>query len=92
MKLFLYPAMLDPPIELSFDDQFAFRPAGSCMAAIIALLHTVSTTLLENPYVIVIALDFSKAFDTVRHSALAKKLSILDMPEVVGIVSSCIKQ
>ena len=75
--------MLDPPIELSFEDQFAFRPAGSCTAAIIALLHTVSTMLLENPYVIVIALDFSKAFDTVRHSALAKKLSILDMPDSV---------
>ena len=83
VKQFLYPAMLDPPIELSFENQFAFRLAGSCTAAIIALLHTVSTMLLENPYVIVIALDFSKAFDTVRHAALAKKLSILDMPDSV---------
>ena len=83
VKQFLYPALLDPLIELSFEDQFAFRPAGSCTVAIIALLHTVSTMLRENPYVIVIALDFSKVFDTVRHAALAKKLPILDMPDSV---------
>ena len=69
--------------ELTFADQFAFRPAGSCTAAIIALLHTVSTMLLDNPYVIVITLDFSKAFDTVRHSTLAKKLSVLNIPDGV---------
>ena len=39
VKQFLYPTMLDPPIELSFEDQFAFWPAESCMAAIIALLR-----------------------------------------------------
>ena len=83
VKQFIYPAMLDPPIELTFADQFAFRPAGSCTAAIIALLHTVSTMLLDNPYVIVITLDFSKAFDTVRHSALAMKLSLLNIPDGV---------
>ena len=77
VKQFIYPAMLDPPIELTFADQFAFRPAGSSTAAIIALLHTVSTMSLDNLYVIVITLDFSKAFDTVRHSALAEKLSLL---------------
>jgi len=34
-------------------------------------------------YVTIIALDFSKAFDTVRHSVLARKLSHLDLPDNV---------
>ena len=42
------------------------------------------TTLLKtNPFVTVIALDFSKAFDTVRHSELMSKFAKLDMPDVI---------
>ena len=37
--------------------------------------------LLSNLFVIVIALDFSKAFDTVRHSTLMEKLAQLDIPD-----------
>ena len=40
----------------------------------------ISNLLLTNEYVIVIALDFSKAFDTVEHSKIAEKLSLLNMP------------
>ena len=36
--------------------------------------------LPSNPYVAVISLDFSKAFDTVRHSTLLEKLAQLNMP------------
>jgi len=79
---FLYPAFLSPQ-TLSFSDQFAFRPTGSPAAAIISLLHTVTSMPLSNPYVIVISLDFSKAFDTVRHSTLLEKLAQLDMPDEV---------
>jgi len=39
--------------------------------------------LTTNPYVIVLCLDFSKAFDTVRHSTLLEKLAQLDMPDNV---------
>jgi len=80
---FLYPAFLSPPQTLSFSNQFAFRPTGSPAAAIISLLHTVTSMLLSNPYVIVISLDFSKAFDTVRHSTLLEKLAQLDTPDEV---------
>ena len=74
VREFIYPAMFDPPPELSFDDQFAFRPGGSCTvtAAIIAILQTISEMLLDNPFVVLISLDFSKAFDTVRHSTLTE--------------------
>jgi hypothetical protein len=80
---FLYPAFLSPPPLLSFTDQFAFRPTGSTTAAIISILQTVTNMLLTHPYVIVISLDLSKAFDTVRHSTLLEKIAQLDIPDNV---------
>ena len=78
---FVYPAFLTPPPSLSFSDQFAFRPTGSTTAALTFILHTVTNLLTTNPYVIVLALDFSKAFDTVRHSKLMEKYAMLDIPD-----------
>ena len=80
---FLYPALLSPPPTLSFSDQFAFRPTGSTTAALISILSTITNMLLTNPYVIVIAFDFSKAFDTVRHSTLLAKMAQLNIPDNV---------
>jgi len=45
--------------------------------------HNITHMLLTNPYVIVIALDFSKAFDTVRHHTLLAKMAQLDIPDHV---------
>ena len=67
VRHFLYPAFQTPPHNLTFPDQFTFRPTGSTSAALIQFMHTITSTLANNPYVIVIALDFSKAFDTVHH-------------------------
>jgi len=39
--------------------------------------------LPSNPFVIVISLDFTKAFDTVRHSSLINVMAKLDLPAVV---------
>ena len=69
VRRFLYPAIHTPPAALHFDDQYAFRPTGSTTAAIIALLQ--STTCPPTtcwPTIRMLALDFSKAFDTVRHA------------------------
>ena len=67
VRQILYPAILTPPSPLAFSDQFAFRPTGSTTAALIFMLHTITQLLSTNQYVIVITLDFSKAFDAVRH-------------------------
>ena len=75
--------LLSPPPDLTFADQFAFQPSGSTTAALVYLLRTISQLLTVNPYVIVIALDYSKAFDTVRHSGLLKKFAMLDLPDNV---------
>ena len=83
VRSFIYPALLQPPPSLCFSDQYAFRPSGSTTAALVALLHTVCDMLATNNFVHVIALDFSKAFDSVRHSTLMEKLAQLDMPDQV---------
>jgi hypothetical protein len=91
VRSYIYPALyrplrrccLDPPPLLDFSDQFAFRPTGSTTAALVTLFHTIGQLLNTNDYVRVIALDFSKAFDTVRHAALFNKLSMLDIPDAV---------
>ena len=79
MQTFIYPALLCPPPALCFTDQFAFRPTGSIIAAIISLLHALTNLLASNQYVIVYCLDFSKAFDTVRHSTLMEKIAMLQL-------------
>jgi Reverse transcriptase (RNA-dependent DNA polymerase) len=68
-----------------FSDQFAFRPTGSATAALVSMLHKITHYLVTEPFVIVLvlALDFSKVFDTVRHSTLMEKLTQLDIPDHV---------
>lgn len=83
VRAYIYPAILQPPAHLYFADQFAFRPTGSTVAALITLIHTVTTMLSDGPYVHVFSLDFSKAFDTVRHATLMEKLSTLAVPDEV---------
>jgi len=39
--------------------------------------------LTIEPYVALFSLDFTKAFDTVRHSTLARKLSLLNIPDAI---------
>ena len=68
------------PLGLCFTDQFAFRPTGSTTAPLITLIHTDLTMLSVDPFVRLFAVDFSKAFDMVRHSTLLEKMACLDLP------------
>ena len=65
--------------------QYAFRPTGSPAAALITLLQHITHFFTVNPYVglTVISVDFSKAFDTVRHSNPLHKVAQLDIPDEV---------
>jgi len=83
VKQFIYPALLTPPLSLVFGDKFAFRSTGSTTAAVIAILQINTTLLSDHPYVIVISLDFSKVFDTVRRATLLQKFAQLDIPDDV---------
>ena len=83
VRTFLYPALTSPPAPLVFADQYAFRPTGSTTAALVAMLHSITDMLSTSSYVIVLALDFSKAFDTVRHYTLLQKIGLLDIPDSV---------
>ena len=83
IRMHIYPALQDPLEGLDFNDQFGFRPTGSTVAALIALQHIVLSMLSTNAYVRVFALDFSKAFDAVRHSVLMEKMAKLRLPDEV---------
>ena len=80
---FVYPLFAVSSVKQLFLDQFAFRPTGSTDAALICLLHHISTSLQNQPYVRVIALDFSKAFDTVRHSTTLTNLASLPLSDQI---------
>ena len=79
----MYPALIHPDCTHLFQDQFAFRPNGFTTAALVSLIHKISSLLVEYPYVHVIAFDFSKAFHTVRHSTLLAKCADLLVEDAV---------
>ena len=69
--------LVHPDFSHLFSDQFAFRPSGYTTAALIYLFQQLTHLLQKYEYVH-IALDFSKAFDSVKHSTLAEK--IVELP------------
>ena len=80
----LYPVLQNPVSSHLFNDQFAFRPSGSTTAALISILQHITSLLSGgHPHVILISLDFSKAFDSVRHSSLLNKMSSLPVPDYI---------
>jgi hypothetical protein len=75
--------LANPATHQLFNDQFAFRPTGSTEAALIAILHHVSQSFLDQPYVRIFALDFFKAFDTIKHSTILSNLSLLPVDDLI---------
>ena len=61
--------------------QFAYREGGGCTDALVAVQHALNR-LLDNPEckaVRLFAMDFVKAFDSVKHDLLSKKLRQIDL-------------
>ena len=54
VRRYLYPTITEPPTSLFLADQFAYRPTGSTIAALITLLHHITDRLRTNAYVTVI--------------------------------------
>jgi len=76
INTWLRPA-LSPSLFL---DQYAFKLTGSCTAALVHFTHHASLMLENNKYVRCLAVDFSKAFDSVDHSIHLSKLCYLSIP------------
>jgi hypothetical protein len=55
-------------------EQFGFLPGRSIQDAVLNLLYDLNNALNKKQYSIVVFLDYSKAFDTVIHNVLLKKL------------------
>ena len=90
VRNYIYPVFQSPPVDLKFDDQFAFRPTGSTTAALTTLLDSVTIKLASNDYVRVFAFDFTKAFDTVNHSSLMYRLAKTNLPDAVyNLIQGC---
>lgn len=82
-KLFLIPALHCIPDNLVISNQYAYRPTASTCAAIIAMLQHITNLLQTEKFVYVLTFDYSKAFDTLRHSSVASKLTLLDIPDCI---------
>src|SRR6218665_4079836 len=81
VSTYLYPALMKPPMVAEIAGQFAFRPTGSTRAELIDLLQQLTLMLEKNDYVLLVSTDFTKAFDSVRHSTLMHKMAVIDVPD-----------
>ena len=68
-----------------YESQYGFRKNHSCNDAISELLGEILHNLENNKYTVAIYLDLSKAFDTLQHSVILKKL------ECYGIRGKCLE-
>ena len=58
------------------NSQFAYRSGGSCVKALLKMQHTFLAALDKRDTLAVrmFTMDFSKAFDNVKHNLLVEKL------------------
>ena len=79
----MYPALVDSSFSGCLEDQLGFRQTGSCEAAIIVLMDTVTSMLCKEDYVTAMFVDMSKAFDMVSHSRILGKLANMNLCDEV---------
>ena len=59
-----------------YDGQYGFRSGHSCQSAISELVGTITKNMEEKKLTVGVFIDLSKAFDTLSHNILLKKLNI----------------
>ena len=77
--------------NLIYDYQFGFRQGHSSVHAVQTAISSVITSLNSSYYSVGIFIDFSKAFDTIQHSILLKKLNHYGIRGIRGIALDLIK-
>ncbi|XP_065658485.1 uncharacterized protein LOC136083001 [Hydra vulgaris] len=60
--------------NLFHDNQYGFRKGSSTEHAIIQFIHNISESFYKSQYTLGVFIDLSKAFDTVNHRILIKKI------------------
>src|SRR6218665_1341699 len=73
------------PLSLLLDDQYAFRLTGSTTGTFVAVLQNITEMLEENDHVVIISMDHTKAFNSIRHEAITQPLSLLEMSYIYSI-------
>lgn len=74
--------------------QFAYRDGGNCTDALLAIQHTVYNYLdqPDGEAVCLFTMNFSKAFDSVKHSLLSGKLKTIPLnPYVISLYLNFLK-
>ena len=66
--------------EVDLLDQFAFKPTGSTNCPLTYCVDNITRMLEINNYVRCLMVDFAKAFDTVDHAIILRKVNLLNMP------------
>ena len=61
-------------MEVLYEFQFGFRPQFSTYMALIMSVDKIISALENGDFVLGVFLDFSKAFDTIDHDILLKKV------------------
>ena len=74
--------------KLLSDSQYGFRSNRSTSLAILELVEEISTALDKKNYTVGVFIDLKKAFDTIDHTLLCKKLEHLG---IRGIVNDWLK-